>query len=720
MDEPDWPPKYRAPHSADNTFQPVRAPTLTEELNEREKETENWQRRTLYGFTARYESYGPSSYKLGILSVLLRDLYDLDAVTSRKLRKPNLSNEILPIYKDKQWIVDFDSGVLPAATDYYRLEDHCPANSGLQGEWSMQNPIIRDIMQPVLRLATRMVTNSCLLPFLDAILLGQRNLVSKQRLPGDIADQSKYPQVKDANIDQILPRRPYCSDEIQQASKELDRVMQALIDDHNFTITFAEDSMDALTGKLGGIKDAMAYTLMFEVKSTIFMMISIKHVLPLLRQDLNDCERRQLELSLATTIVHETTHAIELVKYRELYNKRQSLEPYFDQQRNQPTSSSLPQFPGGMSMYEGVQLEEFWMSRVNAFGGKALYLGTKTQGVRVPIDLKQKAYQYKVEMRLQTPPLPEIYYSELLSKFGTEDPLKLSPKDRDALRFAKELMQQTITEDEFWANRRLMEGSFQTVLASLGTRKLSSLLNSKNDNKIGDFMMALDQSRQSHERAIHKLLETERTEGVIHIERRRNFKNWNDGMQSFTKRCRDNIVSSIWKKNPSKLATAIEAIYEGLEYCRMLLWDENLQRDKGVLSAISNTELRLLDAASKLWRNDKIHWRQASMRRFRDIRVQESCSWFADNVATSHYSMNSSRRKNSAKLKLVKECAYNILRMRNGFTSFSLDQRLRISRREEHECPEGWIGRLDEALDHVDDLRTMLEGFDPQGTFGIE
>ncbi|CAG8981433.1 hypothetical protein HYALB_00012778 [Hymenoscyphus albidus] len=545
MDEPDWPPKYRAPHSADNTIQPVRAPTPTEELSEREKELENWQRKTLYGFTARYEYFGLNIYKLCILSILLRELYDLDAVTSRKLRKPNLSNEILSIYKDKQWIVDFDSGVLPAATDYYRLEDHCPTNSGLQGEWSMQNPIIRDIMQPVLRLAT----------------------------------------LKDANIDQILPRRPYGSDEIRQASKELDRVMKALIDDHNFTITFAEDSMDALTEKLEGIKYAMAYTLMFEVKSPIFMMISIKHVLPLLRQDLNDCERRQLELSLATTIVHETTFfgGTPLPMRSYLFQQLGTLPFGYWLYTKWPdivhgnsvvcpvlTAPKLFEeqimYPLPASMYEGVQLEEFWVkaSRVNAFGGKALYLGTRTRGVRVPIDLKQKAYEYKVEMRLQNHPHTEIYYSELLSKLGTEDPLKLSPEDRDALRFAKELMQETITEDEFWANRRLMEGSFKTVLASLGTRKLSSLLNSKNDIKIGDFMVALDQSRQSHERAIHKLLETERTEGVIHIERRRNFKNWNDGMQSFTKRCRDNIVSSIWNQNPSKLATAIEAIYEGL------------------------------------------------------------------------------------------------------------------------------------------------------------
>lgn len=51
--------------------------------------------------------------------------------------------------------------MLDAVVSYYRLEDDCP----LIGEWSMREPRVRDMMRPILRLASRMISQACLLPF---------------------------------------------------------------------------------------------------------------------------------------------------------------------------------------------------------------------------------------------------------------------------------------------------------------------------------------------------------------------------------------------------------------------------------------------------------------------------------------------------------------------------------------------------------------------------
>lgn len=49
------------------------------------------------------------------------------------------------------------------------------------------------------------------------------------------------------------------------------------------------------------------------------------------------------------------------------------------------------------------------------------------------------------------------------------------------------------------------------------------------------FIYSLDQVRQSYERAVHALFETERSQGSIYTERRLNLLEWNSGMHGFLK-----------------------------------------------------------------------------------------------------------------------------------------------------------------------------------------
>ena len=99
---------------------------------------EKWQREILYGFTSR-------------------ELDQLDCLPTRELKAVSLRNSILPILRRENW------EKAPAQPDLTR--DHLyPLQNG-RGMWSADNDVVWNVMEPIVRLASRMLTSIHVTPW---------------------------------------------------------------------------------------------------------------------------------------------------------------------------------------------------------------------------------------------------------------------------------------------------------------------------------------------------------------------------------------------------------------------------------------------------------------------------------------------------------------------------------------------------------------------------
>jgi hypothetical protein len=99
---------------------------------------EKWQREIFYGFTSR-------------------ELDQLDCLPTRELKSGNLRNAILPILQRENW------EKAPAQPDLTR--DHLyPLQNG-RGMWSADNDVVWTVMEPIVRLASRILTSVHVTPW---------------------------------------------------------------------------------------------------------------------------------------------------------------------------------------------------------------------------------------------------------------------------------------------------------------------------------------------------------------------------------------------------------------------------------------------------------------------------------------------------------------------------------------------------------------------------
>jgi hypothetical protein len=99
---------------------------------------EKFQRNNLYGFTSR-------------------ELGQLDCLPTRELKPGNLQNDILPILQRENW------ERAPAQPDFTR--DHLyPLKNG-NGMWSADNDEAWNVMEPIVRLTSRMLTSVHVMPW---------------------------------------------------------------------------------------------------------------------------------------------------------------------------------------------------------------------------------------------------------------------------------------------------------------------------------------------------------------------------------------------------------------------------------------------------------------------------------------------------------------------------------------------------------------------------
>lgn len=106
------------------------------------------------------------------------------------------------------------------------------------GEWNMENETVRDMMRPILRLASRMLGQACLLPFVcfvisdlgtlltihqfNALLLNKTQPIGEDRLPKDVFRKGKYRRgFKKEMLQQLLHEEKYGEDELAQAGEKM-------------------------------------------------------------------------------------------------------------------------------------------------------------------------------------------------------------------------------------------------------------------------------------------------------------------------------------------------------------------------------------------------------------------------------------------------------------------------------------------------------------------
>jgi hypothetical protein len=132
------------------------------EKNQRtmEKKFETKQRAWLHGFTSR-------------------ELADLDAISSRKLKASTLSGPILDVLQcwetDEDVLIEVDVKGSRSGLYGFNMLTHQPENTS--GYWEMGNEIVAKALKPTLQVATYMLTNMYMLPWVSELYL-ERKLMS--------------------------------------------------------------------------------------------------------------------------------------------------------------------------------------------------------------------------------------------------------------------------------------------------------------------------------------------------------------------------------------------------------------------------------------------------------------------------------------------------------------------------------------------------------------
>lgn len=85
-----------------------------------------------------------------------RQLATLDCLTTRDLKEPTLKNSILPLFGRRNW------EKRPHARDFPKKHLYKIGN-GHEGFWVAHNPIVWEILRPILQLTSRLLSSSDLL-----------------------------------------------------------------------------------------------------------------------------------------------------------------------------------------------------------------------------------------------------------------------------------------------------------------------------------------------------------------------------------------------------------------------------------------------------------------------------------------------------------------------------------------------------------------------------
>ncbi|KAB8303528.1 hypothetical protein EYC80_004938 [Monilinia laxa] len=290
-------------------FKPTSAPTPTAsgwsptghlppganlETIQEEKLIEEFQRHELYNFT-------------------VRELVDLDVISSRILEEGNLANPIHPIFSRNVWE---QVGQRP-----YDWHIQTPELTARGDMCIMHNPIISEAMTPVLTLASAFLSRMHAVPFFDALLLGPRRPMeqnsSTTRLPAGLCTfWRRTPGQTNAN-------------DFAECKKQFSVALRRL----HKTIRWGFAPGTRMPWDVVPLKGSGCLGITHEGKNsdnrdTIWVFIDQKLCDLLLRDDLTSAEKAGAQYLLAIVMCHELTHALWFCIQDHKLNKH--YEPFFE------------------------------------------------------------------------------------------------------------------------------------------------------------------------------------------------------------------------------------------------------------------------------------------------------------------------------------------------------------------------------------------------------
>lgn len=251
---------------------------------------EDFQRQKLWGFTTR-------------------ELIQLNAISTSSLKPASLENVVIPLLSKQRWE--------KTPPDAFTRTSLYPLENG-EGVWIMDNPVVERVMEPILRLASRILISSHMLPWVislssslvisltrvqfNALMDGERRPIPRNRVPArwdDITNALSFHATPNFDQDATALRR--------------DQVFHQLVAKWKLTFGFqssAEDIRgphfdDEAGNELGCTLlnlEQMDYDQHLNPQWGIWIYITYNIIEQLFRDDLNDADRMCSQWAAATTV----------------------------------------------------------------------------------------------------------------------------------------------------------------------------------------------------------------------------------------------------------------------------------------------------------------------------------------------------------------------------------------------------------------------------------
>ncbi|KAI6716060.1 hypothetical protein JHW43_001444 [Diplocarpon mali] len=189
---------------------------------------------------------------------------------------------------------------------------------GIEGFWVAENPVVWNALQPSLLLASLLITKAAVW---DALLLGEFRDIPKDRIPpGKQQLKLKSFHARDPRIRERPSEKIRLDSQLRLAAQRIKlRIVSGYAD---FTTGLAKRERWVC----GGTARELA------APSTIMINIALEIIQPLLTLDLNAAEKMACQFKIATTLVHETAHAVWAyrVMMTSQFDDMADVEPYFE------------------------------------------------------------------------------------------------------------------------------------------------------------------------------------------------------------------------------------------------------------------------------------------------------------------------------------------------------------------------------------------------------
>ncbi|TVY91478.1 hypothetical protein LAWI1_G004476 [Lachnellula willkommii] len=679
--------------------------SLRERLVEQQnKYFEGFQKIQLYGFTTR-------------------ELVNLDAVSSRYLKSPDLSNDIHILMAQRRWETKID--VSSGRTGFY------PIGNGYPGDWVASNPIVWTAMLPCLRLASRMIMNFHMLTLqFDALLKGDTHPVAGNRLPpSPLQNMSSAPVFIPPKT--TLHTRNGQSYTFAETEKERDEIFKYMISAKMcLRWGFRIPTEDPLNGQADPVRDRVhgqTYWDSAGPRPALKIYINVTNVEPLLNQNLTDSERLNGQFFIAVTILHEIMasgrHATWMARCDQDFNLHTNVtgNPYFEDETlaevgfsmennvfggipeamgdnsyrqdhnsshlgiwstapfmglsfvhmsdkvlpvltHPPLSKYKTVFPYKVTFIEDMHQEEFWEGAVRKYGLQVFRSRVSLVGARITYldaDHCKNSRKYRIGNH------PEVFINNINTEKPTPAELQsMTPQERASSKYVQKLVQSAKFEEAFFDISAYIHKEVDDVLRVIsGSGSTAAKWQQQHYMKL---------AVEYHLAAAQALPASEETDGTIYTDRRENLLRWNKGVRVFIRKLTGSSDGEEFRT---------------LEYVRMLLSDPETTPSEAV-------EMSSLQQATDLYTSGQL---AACLQACTDLAADTECSLFVEAAARVLAAMLQAVRPNVEDRAVDLHYGYNRLAMILGKPGVP------------GECPEAWKPSVNTFLTACADLYPQLQ-----------